>query len=65
MTKDTGGAAFPTGNEDGGLTKRDWFAGQALAGFLASPLATPAWITERAAVSAYRIADAMLAERVK
>lgn len=46
-----------------GMSLRDWFAGQALAGLAAS------WITERpghvekAAAEAYAMADAMLAAR--
>jgi hypothetical protein len=42
-----------------GMTLRDWFAGQALAGIACDE--TP----ETAAEAAYRFADAMLAERSK
>lgn len=48
-----------------GMSLRDWFAGQALAGLAAS------WVTERpgrwekAAEEAYGMADAMLAARAK
>lgn len=46
----------------GGLTLRDYFAAQAMAGFLA----TPAPVNPKSdAELAYRIADAMLAERSK
>lgn len=46
----------------GGLTLRDYFAAQAMAGFLA----TPAPVNPKSdAELAYRIADAMLAERAK
>ena len=61
-----GGPAFPHETYNGipvpgsGMTLRDWFAGQALAGFLArsndgSPSET--------ALDAYDMADAMLAAR--
>lgn len=44
-----------------GMSLRDWFAGQALGGMLASryPPTTPA----KAVLLAYEVADAMLAER--
>ena len=62
MTKDTGGPAFPSTypNRDG-MTLRDWFAGQALAGILADP--NGPW--QGAAERSYYQADAMLAERSK
>lgn len=44
-----------------GLSLRDWFAGQALAGFLAHPEDT--CDPEKSATWAYTIADAMLAAR--
>lgn len=50
---------------------RDWFAGQAIAGLLAnsadvtSTIVKPGELKARAAGAAYRIADAMLAERAK
>lgn len=46
----------------GGLTLRDYFAAQAMAGFLAIPGGVN---PEMEANLAYRIADAMLAERAK
>jgi hypothetical protein len=63
-----GGSAFPTTGEGygysryshNGMTLRDWFAGQALAGILANP--ETAWTTTPA-VTAYNYANAMLAER--
>lgn len=70
---DTYGPAFPTTlesaerlgctftHEDVGLTKRDWFAGQAMAGITSSPGFRPS----TAAKEAYAFADAMLAERAK
>jgi pyridoxal/pyridoxine/pyridoxamine kinase len=64
MTQDkTGGAAFPhvptfkVGNN--GMTLRDYFAGQAIAGLLDRNNA------EKAAEVAYHVADAMIAEREK
>lgn len=78
---DNGGPAFPRPasedkfNEENyppqcGMSLRDWFAGQALAGSSASP---DQWILasrqenpfEGMARICYRIADAMLAEREK
>lgn len=60
-----GGPAFPVAPDDlvgsKGMTLRDWFAGQALAGLSAqfgSELAPPAF-----AAFAYQLADAMLAAR--
>ena len=81
--RDDGGNAFPTrqglGPEqpngwrpliDGpGMSQRDWFAGQALAGMCAAPAE---WFQHNdggwekdAAADAYGLADAMLAERKK
>lgn len=45
-----------------GMTLRDWFAGQALAGLAASPMDMPA---EAYGMTAYFIADAMLAARAE
>jgi hypothetical protein len=62
-----GGPAFGTTDRTmhGGMTLRDWFAGQALAGYLAMhsdpECGTPE--RERTAVVCYQFADAMLAER--
>lgn len=74
--KDDGGPAFPcevdgmsifsgqaTTILHGGMTLRDWFAGQALAGFSANPSACENWTDQRVAEASYRAADAMLAER--
>ena len=63
--------AFPnTGNRfDGriaeGMTLRDWFAGQALAGLYASETDDTEYEAAYAARRSYVIADAMLAERAK
>jgi len=75
MTKDTGGAAFPTkpGEETiggeviryEGMTLRDWFAGQALMGCAQMLPSTAGNHREEAARVAYELADAMLAERNK
>ena len=42
-----------------GMTLRDWFAGQALAGLMAATY-TGDWKTRDFAKTAYRLADAML-----
>jgi hypothetical protein len=79
-----GGPAFPQGAVTdhlgntyplfGGMSLRDWFAGQALAGMNASPALLEAVTSkeagegshyERLCRHAYRQADAMLAERQK
>jgi len=73
-----GGPAFPfvavseatgqpiNGCFDPGMSLRDWFAGQALAGLLASGVAAARGQTcEDVAEIAYANADAMLAERAK
>lgn len=57
MTNET--PSFPVGNE-GGLTKREWFAGMALQGMLAS---RTSWYDY--SKSAYKLADAMIAEGKK
>ena len=62
--------AFPAPDDDRpsdgyGMTLRDWFAGQAITGFVSagkpSPLPGPAELAEYS----YVLADAMLAERAK
>lgn len=70
-----GGPAFPTGPntqpgfyQHHGMTLRDWFAGQALAGWLASFGETDRHPVEKGtqditAANAYAMADAMLAAR--
>lgn len=61
--RDPIGGAIHTASE-GGMTLRDWFAGQALAGNCGYP--TNEGTVVAALVSeAYAIADAMLAERDK
>lgn len=57
--------AFPSAAIDdryGGMSLRDWFAGQWLAGLAAEGVAASA---EEYAEEAYDIADAMLAQRAK
>lgn len=63
MKKD-GGPAFPTDTLDG-MTLRDWFAGQALAGMMAGKVWESLVIRDYPEAEAYRMADAMLAERNK
>lgn len=73
--RDNGGQAFPTGEHTNGghdgMTLRDWFAGQALAGMLAHSTryrprdGAPANWHEAIAEEATQIADAMLRERAK
>ena len=77
-TTNDGGPAFPspmfTRQADGmpmssqeyglgGMTLRDYFAGQALAGFCAAPLDLRNHSDEVMAIGAYTAADAMLAAR--
>lgn len=50
---------------DAGMSLRDWFAGQALCGLLADPDGPRGEGSDPYVVGAYRIADAMLAERAK
>lgn len=47
------------------MSLRDWFAGQALAGWLAFPSDGQQGSAGVAASEAYKIADAMIAERQK
>jgi hypothetical protein len=66
-TKDDGGPAFPIETTATpyapGMSLRDWFAGQALAGLVRSeqPDGFPAWVGH--ALDAYALADAMLEAR--
>lgn len=46
------------------MTLRDWFAGQALAGYCAAPDFMDPTL-EKLAEAAYKTADAMLAERAR
>ena len=64
--------AFPTSSINPGMTLRDWFAGQALSGFMADPsnnihrnAPTPEEACANTALAAYNLADAMVAERAK
>lgn len=78
MPKHENPQAFPHGDPthggDIGMTLRDWFAGQALAGFVAAPNDSPYGCVigrhkkippEAISALAYELADAMLAEREK
>lgn len=63
-TKDDGGNAFPWGEHGtriGGMSLRDWFAGQALGTAYCNETTADA---DKVAEWAYQIADAMLAARV-
>lgn len=70
----TGGPAFPFNYVDAdgltqeahpGMTLRDWFAGQALAGYMGHRWNRTEKLADDAAEEAYRLADAMLREREK
>ena len=66
-SRDDGGPAFPEAGRHGGMTLRDYFAGQAIIGFLASEGAE---LDDRKpekdlAAICYRVADALLVEREK
>ena len=58
---------FPDGaiisTNQGGMTLRDYFAGQALQGLLSSIEPNQLWCGEDVAVTCYRTADAMLKAR--
>ena len=65
-----GGSAFPypLSNDTfskyaNGMTLRDWFAGQALAGWVSDPSFTPSCNYNNTAMECYKIADAMLKAR--
>ena len=65
--RDDGGPAFPVPIRDfgpdflTGMSLRDWFAGMAMQGFMASS----AKACPQTCRAAYQMADAMLAERAK
>ena len=65
-----GGPAFPVPNDANvngqqGMTLRDYFAGQALAGMWTQPAAANGWSDGQIAEWAYASADAMIEERNK
>ena len=67
MSKGDGGPAFPMSGDpnvefDRGMSLRDYFAGQALAGILAAQEGAYGSVDAQAA---YEMADSMLAERAK
>ena len=62
MTKETGGPAFPWGTGFAGMTLRDYFAAKALQGICACGPSVE-WTSNRLAVEAYELADAMLCAR--
>lgn len=62
--KNDGGPAFPLHERDDalkGMSLRDWFAGQALAGLYADSRVNSS--AEKAAEAVYKMADAMLKAR--
>ena len=67
MNKQTGGPAFPHQNNlmltNGGMTLRDYFAGQALHGWLSSWDRKHKVHEDSLALFCYDVADAMLAVR--
>ena len=71
MSKPDGGSAFPKQSgiesalgDDRGMSLRDWFAGQALAGWLASKPEEALVNTVMTAEVCYEYAAAMLVERL-
>ena len=50
-----------------GMSLRDWFAGQALAGWMSDPIVSAADDEERTTIAriCYSVADAMLIERLR
>ncbi len=74
MSKDTGGYAYPrsvwkgdsdnyTDKETGGMTLRDYFAGQALVGIMSQIEIIDCDTDNYVSRVAYKIADAMITER--
>ena len=66
--RDTGGPAFPAmhfdlGDNEHGMTLRDYFAAKALAGICANPANTALKSAGQFAQAAYNVADAMLEAR--
>jgi hypothetical protein len=58
--------AFPDDERQTGMTLRDWFAGQALTGLLACDAEDDVDVIYQAvATAAYKLADALLAERLE
>jgi len=67
MSKTTGGPAFPCGTTNG-MSLRDYFASSAMAGYVMGwPLQTDAPIENLPVIAkmSYKIADAMLEQRLK
>lgn len=65
MSEQDGGPAFPQpdASDNCGMSLRDWFAGQALAGILGSPETDRDATFDMIAQDAYDHADAMLEAR--
>lgn len=60
VVTDKHGAVWVVPSMHQGMTLRDWFAGQALAGLMTHRVAHKEWASQEA----YRVADAMLAARI-
>lgn len=68
MSKNTGGPAFPSDVSHGhthGMTLRDYFAAKVMQGMASNPGWNATKRVEVFAKESYKMADAMLAERIK
>ena len=68
MSKIPNPRAFPSNaiaESSGGMTLRDWFAGQAVNGMMSAEGEDVIYALPQVAARAYALADAMLAERAK
>ena len=58
-------AMIPESVDNPGMTLRDWFAGQIAGAVFSASIGKTDHLEEMVAFGAYRVADAMLAERAK